>query len=124
MRSEHDNTFNLEMLYDCYHKHVARIVGTTSAKPFTKQAFAMVRLCLCGRRRLENSIEMQALDRMRASDIFLPATGKASKTFTPSLADSFKPLKFVPWAATVDATIEQRKDVPHPTRQWCKTWHQ
>lgn len=46
MRIEHDNTFNLEMLYNCYHQHTRRHSAAVAiTRPYSKHAFAMVSSC-------------------------------------------------------------------------------
>ncbi|KAM0756068.1 hypothetical protein T439DRAFT_19823 [Meredithblackwellia eburnea MCA 4105] len=101
-----DNCLNLEMLYSCYKQHLGRteLKGGASAKAYSKMAFAM------------------ALDSLRQQEVFIPATGKSQHYFPPSLGDSFRQLKFVPWNSTVDEVVMERQDVPLPVRKWCKHW--
>lgn len=52
----------------------------------------------------------------------MPHSGKAQHYLPPSLGDSFRMLKFVPWSQVVDDEISERKDIPLPLRKWNKSW--
>ncbi|KAK4055525.1 origin recognition complex subunit 4 [Microbotryomycetes sp. JL201] len=108
MRTMHDNTINLEMLYRCYSEHVGRGKIHVSTKPFSRSAFIM------------------AFDRLRAQQLFLPHLGKLSSHVTPSEANPHKTFRFVPWDTTIDEALKKRsdlrKDVPEHLKKWCKDW--
>ncbi|KAM0788972.1 hypothetical protein ACM66B_003045 [Microbotryomycetes sp. NB124-2] len=108
MRTTHDNTFNLEMLYRCYCEHAGRRKIHVTTKTFSRSAFIM------------------AFDRLRAQQLFLPHLGKLSSHVSPSEANPHKTFRFVPWDTTIDEALRRRsetkKDVPEQLKKWCKDW--
>jgi hypothetical protein len=69
---------------------------------------------------------LQAFDRLRQLELFLPHVGRPGHYISPSTATSFKMYRFVPWDTTLADAIKDRsetkKDVPDRLKKWLADW--